>query len=217
MTLNKAITFNEDEIGTVSIAGISESARSEAETEFIEQLKLGEAEAFDTLVTRYTPAVYGLLYRITHDREEAGDLTQETFLRAYKSIAGFRGDSEIKTWLFRVAINLSKNRFWWWKARKRDKTTSLDSEVPEGEMSLLEKIPSDDSSPLDNLLSAEREALIFDELNKLPDTFKEAVILRDVEGLRYEEIAAVLEISIGTVKSRISRGREELRKRLTDI
>ncbi|MCB1025857.1 MAG: sigma-70 family RNA polymerase sigma factor [Acidobacteria bacterium] len=217
MLFSKSITFGEEELGKVALATSKSSAQSTVESEFIEKLRNGNAQAFDTLVTRYSSDIYGLLLRITRDTEEASDLTQETFLRALKAISKFRGDSDLKTWLYRIAINQSKNRFRWWKTRKREKTVSIDAPIGDSEAVLSDMIPGKFSSPEEDTLEKERTSLLFEKLGELPEIFKEAVILCDIEGLKYEEIASTLEISIGTVKSRIARGREELRNRLSDI
>ncbi|MGI8670686.1 MAG: sigma-70 family RNA polymerase sigma factor, partial [Aridibacter sp.] len=200
-------------IGEVALA----TGNSSAETQFIEKLKQGDAQAFDTFVQRYTSDIYGLLYRITEDAEEAADLTQETFIKAFKAIKKFRGDAELKTWLFRIAVNQSKNRFRWWKRRKREKTVSLDAPVGNSETPLSETIQANFANPEENTLQNEREKFLKKALQELPDIFREAVVLCDIEGLSYEEISTVLEINMGTVKSRIARGREELRKKLNDF
>ncbi len=214
--MSKSITFD-DNNSDVAMATSENYAGSSAEAEFIEKLKLGDAQAFDRLVTRYASDIYGLLVRITNDPEEASDLTQETFMRALKSISKFRGEANIKTWLFRIAINQSKNRFRWWKSRKREKTVSIDAPVGESETPLSDTISVSSDDPEAFTLRKEREKLLFEKLGGLPDIFQEAVILCDIEGLTYEEISDVLEISMGTVKSRIARGRSELRKQLKDI
>jgi RNA polymerase sigma-70 factor (ECF subfamily) len=151
------------------------------------------------------------------DPEEAKDITQETFLRAFKAIAKFRGEASVKTWLFRIAINLSRNRYRWWKRRKRDKTVSLDSLVGAAERPLSEIVPSDSLNPEDDVIRKERALSLHDAIGRLPDHFREAIVLCDIQGVAYEEIASILEMNIGTVKSRISRGRERLRKILKDI
>jgi RNA polymerase sigma-70 factor, ECF subfamily len=217
MFFSKSITFDREELGEVALATGSASARSAVESEFIERLKAGEASAFDTLVTRYSGDIYALLLRITEDAEEAGDLTQETFLSALKAIKKFRGEADLKTWLFRIAINESRNRFRWWKRRFREKTVSIDAPVGESETPLSETFSSNSKNPEENALQRERENALCRALKDLPDIFREVVVLCDIEGLSYEEIASVLEINIGTVKSRIARGREELRKKLQDI
>jgi RNA polymerase sigma-70 factor (ECF subfamily) len=215
MFFSKSITIDEKELTNVALAaGISSANSSAIETEFIENLKAGDAKAFDTLVNRYANDVYVLLLRITEDAKEAEDLMQETFLSALKAIEKFRGEADLKTWLFRIAINNAKNRFRWWKRRKREKTVSLDAPVGASETPLSETFSSDFSSPEENVLQKEREKVLSRALNSLPEIFREAVILCDIEGLSYEEIAATLEINPGTVKSRIARGREELRKKL---
>ncbi len=217
MFFGKSMTFDEEELGKVALAAGTISVRSSVESEFIEKLKSGEAEAFDTLIVRYSADVHALLIRLTQDAEEAADLTQETFLSALKSIEKFRGEADLKTWLFRIAINESRNRFRWWKRRRREKTVSLDVPIGENETGLSDSLPSNYASPEENVLQREREKRLTKALHNLPDVFREAVVLCDIEGLSYEEIAVSLEINIGTVKSRIARGRDELRRKLNDI
>ena len=101
--------------------------RATTETQFIERLKRGDAAAFEVLVAERSGEIYGLLYRLTENSEEARDLTQETFLRAFQSIEHFRGDADLRTWIYRIAINQARNRWRWWRRRRRDSTVSLDS------------------------------------------------------------------------------------------
>src|SRR5882757_9493047 len=131
MFFQKSITFDGEELNRSVLAAHSNrdsQAETAAETPFLEKLKAGDALAFDHLVNLYSADIYGLLVRLTGDLEEAKDLTQETFLRAFRKIGGFRGDADIKTWLFRIAINESRNRHRWWKRRRRDMTISLEAE-----------------------------------------------------------------------------------------
>jgi RNA polymerase sigma-70 factor, ECF subfamily len=189
--------------------------RVSAEDQFLERLRRGDAMAYERLVAEQTNDVYALLYRLTSDPEEARDLTQETFLRAFQSIERFRGDASLKTWIYRIAINQARNRWRWWRRRRRDVTVSLDATDENRERPLAATLPSDNSpSPEQQALDREREAQLRDALCGLRRSYREAVILRDVEGFSYEEIAQTLQISIGTVKSRISRGRLELRRQL---
>lgn len=217
MVFSKSITIDQDEIGSVALTASAVPARSFAADEFIEKLKAGDAAAFDTLVTRYASDIYALLFRLTENAEEAGDLTQETFLSALKAVKKFRGEADLKTWLFRIAINESRNRHRWWQRRRRDKTISLDAPCGSGETPLSETVSSRFDNPEQETLRREREQILLKALNDLPDIFREAIVLCDIEGFSYEEIAQTLEINIGTVKSRIARGREELRKKLEDI
>ncbi len=217
MFFGKSITFGEEEFGEVALATENASVRSPIELEFIEKLKNGDAKAFDNLVLRYSADIYAVLFRITHDAEEAADLTQETFLSALKAIKKFRGEADLKTWLVRIAINESRNRFRWWKRRRRDKTFSIDAPIGENEMPFSETVSSNSANPEETILQRERENRLTKALSDLPEVFRETVVLCDIEGLSYEEIATVLEINIGTVKSRIARGREELRRKLNDI
>jgi RNA polymerase sigma-70 factor (ECF subfamily) len=217
MAFSKSIAFDDENTANASaVAGVT-PAFTRAEIEFIDRLRAGNAEAFDELIDRFSGDIYSLLHRITEDPEEAGELTQETFLSALRSIRNFRGESEIKTWLYRIAMNHSRNRFRWWSRRGRGVTVSLDSEIGGSEVLLRETLDSGSATPEDLTLRREREIGLRLALHGLPDAYREAVILCDIEGLSYEEIAATLELNIGTVKSRIARGRDELRRRLKDI
>lgn len=184
---------------------------------FIDKLRVGDAAAFETLIDRYSGDIYALLYRLTENAEEASDLTQDTFLRALRSIGSFQGRSELKTWLFRIAINESRNRFRWWKRRKRDQTISLDISIGDSETPLSDTLADRSISPEEAALSSERGYALKAALLELPEVYREAIVLCDIEGMSYEETATALGIGIGTVKSRVSRGREELRRRLKDF
>jgi len=189
--------------------------RGSAEDQFLDRLRRGDAMAYERLVAEHSGDVYALLCRLTSDPEEARDLTQETFLRAFQSIDRFRGDASLRTWIYRIAINQGRNRWRWWKRRRRDVTVSLDATDENGTRPLAVTLASQNApSPEQQTLAKERETQLRDALGGLRRSYREAVILRDVEGFSYEEIAQTLQISIGTVKSRISRGRLELRKQL---
>jgi RNA polymerase sigma-70 factor, ECF subfamily len=214
MFFDQSTTFDQEELKTVAVATHS-SVVSNAEIEFIESLKAGDSRAFDIFVNRYSPKVYALLFRLTENPQEAEDLTQDTFLRALKAIKNFRGEADLKTWLFRIAINESKNRWRWWKRRKSDLTISLDAEIGFTETPLSETIAAGCENPETEILRREREFQLKKVLRELPPNFREVIILRDIEGLSYEEIAVALSTNVGTIKSRIARGREELRKKLS--
>ena len=189
--------------------------RLPVETQFIERLKRGEAAAFEVLVADRSGEIYGLLYRLTENPEEARDLTQETFLRAFQNIGHFRGDADLRTWIYRIAINQARNRWRWWRRRRRDATVSLDApDGPYGQPLNASLRADRTEDPEQQTLARERERVLRSALKTLGSSYREAVILRDIEGFSYEEIATTLEISIGTVKSRLSRGREELRRKL---
>ncbi len=193
----------------------STEPRSAVEDQFLERLRRGEVAAFERLVAERSSDVYALLYRLTSDAEESRDLTQETFLRAFQSISRFRGDADLKTWIYRIAINQARNRWRWWKRRRRDLTVSLDDNRGSSEQPLSASLRNEDApDPEQETLAREREGQLRAALLGLRSAYREAVILRDVEGFSYEEIATTLEISIGTVKSRLSRGRLELRRKL---
>ena len=202
------------ELEQVAPAPLTE-ARPPAETQFIERLKRGDAAAFETLVTERSGEIYGLLYRLTENVEEARDLTQETFLRAFQSIDHFRGDADLRTWIYRIAINQARNRWRWWRRRRRDATVSIDAPESGGRLGLVATLKSTTAKdPEQDTLANERERALRKALSTLKRVYREAVILRDIEGFAYEEIATTLDISVGTVKSRLARGRQELRRKL---
>ena len=215
MFFSRSITFGDEDLNAVAARPAGE--RLLADADFVERLKNGDSLAYDTLVTRYSGQIYGLLFRLTQDAEEAADLTQDTFLQVLRSVRKFRGDSELKTWLFRIAINESRNRFRWWKRRKRESTVSLDAQPVRDGLPLNETLADSSEDPERALIRRQEHERIERALNDLPLLFREAVVLCDVEGQSYQEIATLLGINIGTVKSRIARGREEMRKRLSDF
>jgi RNA polymerase sigma-70 factor (ECF subfamily) len=186
-----------------------------AEDQFLERLKRHDAAAFEQLVAERTGDIYALLFRLTGDAEEARDLAQETFLRAFQAIQKFRGDADLKTWLYRIAINQARNRWRWWRRRRRDATVSLDATLGEREQTVAMHLEDPSASdPEEETLARERHDQLREALQGLRSAYREAVVLRDIEGLTYEEIAATLQINIGTVKSRLARGRLELRRKL---
>lgn len=215
MVFSKSTTFDEEEIGHVAVSGRAVPSFAD-ETKFVDRLRAGESAAFDSFIEKYSSDIFSLLYRMTENAEEASDLTQDTFLKAYRSIRSFRGDSDIKTWLFRIAINESRNRFRWWKRRKRDLTISIDATIGNSEMTFSESLTDNSKSPEETALSNERDYALRTALLEVPEIYREVVVLCDVDGFSYEEAAIALDIRLGTVKSRISRGREELRRRLKD-
>jgi RNA polymerase sigma-70 factor (ECF subfamily) len=196
----------------------SAEARSvpSAEEQFLERLRAGEAAAFNRLVEERSGDIYALLYRLTEDPEEARDLTQETFLQAFRHLASFRGDADLRTWLYRIAVNQARNRWRWWKRRRRDRTVSLDAPASDDIDSPLSAGLAGDEGldPERQALARERELALHAALKSLARPYREVIVLRDIEGLSYEEVANTLDLNVGTVKSRLSRGRNELRRRL---
>lgn len=205
------------ELEQVAISAAPVEECQHVENAFLERLRARDMAAFDLFVQERSGEVYSLLYRLTEDVEEARDLTQETFLRAFRHIDSFRGDADLKTWLYRIAINQARNRWRWWKRRKKDSMISLDFSEQDEEPLSARLSSKTERDPEQNLLAREREEALNAALKTLKQDFREAVILRDIEGFTYEEIAATLEISVGTVKSRIARGRLDLRKKLSSL
>ena len=208
-----------DEFGTAELTAEQEVPRAAQtcpyEAKLIARLKAGEMDAFDELVEEYQSLVYALSYRILTDAEDAQDAAQETFLKIYRHFARFRGEASLKTWICRIAINQARSTERWWRRRQRGKTASLDAPLglnDDDDRCMGDVLESDAVSPEAEALSREQGKRIEAGLGGLKKDFRIAVILRDIEGLTYEEIAYVTEVSVGTVKSRIARGREMLRE-----
>ena len=188
-----------------------------AEAGFIERLRARDLAAFEELVARFERPVYGLCFRLLGDAEDARDAAQETFLKVYRGLGGFRAQSGLKTWIYRIAINQAMNQQRWWRRRHRDETISLDLTRGDSETTIGSMLAGHASSPEALAIQSECEGRIMRALGEIRQEYRIALVLREIEELSYEEIAVTLGISIGTVKSRIARGREELRRRVKDL
>jgi len=182
------------------------------EASILTELKSGSEEAYAWLIDRFHQPVYGLVYRMLNDPADASDTTQEVFLKVFRGMRRFQGEASLKTWIYRIAIHEASNhRRWWFRHKGRE--TSMEQETTR--TSVLRKTLVDPGrSPFDNVVQEEIRAKVEAELRLVQEPYRTAVILRDIEGLSYEEIAEILEVSLGTVKSRLMRGRESLKKRL---
>jgi RNA polymerase sigma-70 factor (ECF subfamily) len=184
------------------------------ESELVVELQSGSETAFDWLVTHYHGPVYSLILGMLGDVADAADGTQEVFLKAFRGIRGFRQGSSLKTWLYRIAIREALNHRRWFK-RHLQKNVSIDAESDESHTQI--DVQDLGASPFEQLATREVQLAVQGALHQIPEVFRSAVILRDLEGLSYEEVAEVLECSIGTVKSRILRGRRALREILEPL
>ncbi|MFM1852147.1 MAG: hypothetical protein RIS54_1831 [Verrucomicrobiota bacterium] len=181
----------------------------------VDRFKKGDQSAFDEMVTRYWDRIYSMVNQLLRNTQDAEEVTQDAFIRAHRGLAQFRGDSAFSTWLYQIATNLARNRYWYWWRRKRDKSISLDQPIgPEGDMTLADVIPAKVETPDDITVTQEFVDRIGEAMEKLGTKHREILVLRNVKNLSYEEIAEVLGISVGTVKSRIARARESLRDKL---
>jgi len=179
------------------------------EAELVHELQAGSETAFDWLVTHYHAPVYNLILGMLGDASDAADGTQEVFLKAFRGIRKFRQGSSLKTWLYRIAIREALNQKRWFK-RHLQKNVSIDAEPEEGQARF--EIADVCGTPFEQLAAHEIQDAVEGALQQVPEAFRSAVILRDLEGLSYEEVAEVLECSVGTVKSRILRGRRALKE-----
>jgi RNA polymerase sigma-70 factor, ECF subfamily len=178
------------------------------EAELVTELQAGSETAFDWLVTHYHGPVYNLILSMLGDPSDAADGCQEVFLKAFRGIRSFRQGSSLKTWLYRIAIREALNHKRWFR-RHLQKNVSIDAQVEEGQAPI--EIEDFGATPFEQLATREIQTAVQGALQQVPGVFRTAVILRDLEGLSYEEVAEVLECSVGTVKSRILRGRRALK------
>jgi len=175
-------------------------------------LREGSEDAYELLVARFQQPVYNLVYRLLADPGESCDVVQEVFLKIFRNIATFRSQSSLKTWIYRIAVNEVHNyRRWFYRHRRQEVVLEDENE---GGKNFGDTVPDHGRSPYDYALNGEKRVMIEDALAHINPMFRAAVVLRDVEDLSYEEIADVLDISLGTVKSRITRGREAMRREL---
>jgi RNA polymerase sigma-70 factor (ECF subfamily) len=191
------------------------SARPE-EASIVAELQAGSEEAFTWLITHYHQPVYGLVYRILNDPADAADTTQEVFLKVFRGIRRFHGEASLKTWIYRIALHEASNQRRWWFRHKRRETT-MESQICDEEgqgFALKETLVDESESPFDCAAHEEVRSKVEMELAQVPEPYRTTVVLRDIEGLAYEEIAEILQISLGTVMSRLMRGRFALKKRL---
>lgn len=169
--------------------------------------------SFEELLDLYQQPIHGFVYRMLDDPSEAPDVTQEVFIKVFCKIGGFRGDSSLKTWLYRIAVHEALNRRRWFSRHRRKETSLVGSDNENN--GLLNRYLADESeSPFHAVYRREQRELVENALRLMDERFRTVVILRDIEGLSYNEIAETLRVSLGTVKSRILRGREMLRSRL---
>ena len=192
----------------------SPPAAHEEDSALIAGLCAGDECAYEVLIQRFEQPVFNLVSRLVDDPGDAADVAQEVFLKVFRKVHGFRSESSLKNWIYRIAVNEARNQLRWF-VRHRGKEIGLepaesDAQGPQDWLS------DPGRSPYQTALDQETQALIESALLKVSPNYRAAVVLREVEGLSYEEISEVLEVSLGTVKSRILRGRESLRKHLVD-
>ena len=189
-------------------------ARTE-ESAVIAELKAGSEEAYSWLIGEFHQPIYGLVYRIVNDPSDAADTTQDVFLKVFRGMKHFHGESSLKTWIYRIALHEAANRRRWWCRHKAQETPIDPIAAGEYEYSGEERLVDSGESPFEKFAHTEVRAAVEQALLQVPEPYRTALILRDLEDMSYEEIAEVLAISLGTVKSRITRGRNALRKKLT--
>src|SRR6516225_11238306 len=187
----------------------------EQEAAIVAELKAGSEDAYAWLIGEFHQPIYGLVYRIVADSSDAADTTQEVFLKVFRGMRHFNGESSLKTWIYRIALHEASNRRRWWFRHKVQETSIEPPDSDDTQAGAIKNMLVDDSkSPLENVYDEELRACVEQELKCLAEPYRTTVILRDIEELSYEQIADVMDTSLGTVKSRLVRGRDALRRRL---
>ena len=190
-----------------------QSRESPLDRELVERVQRGDSAAFDVLVRKYQHRVIGLIGRYVHDWSECQDIAQDVFMRAYRALGNFRGDAQFSTWLHRIAVNTAKNHL---VAQNRRPPTD-DIDVMDAEQFDPSFRLRDTDTPEHELLRQEVERTVMDAVNRLPGELRDAITLREVEGLSYDEIAERMGCPIGTVRSRIFRAREAIDAQLKPL
>jgi RNA polymerase sigma-70 factor (ECF subfamily) len=187
------------------------------EAAIVAELKAGSEEAYAWLIGEFHQPIYALVYRIVSDQQDAADTTQEVFLKVFRGMRHFHGESSLKTWIYRIALHEASNRKRWWfrhKAREMSIEPADQDFSSSGHLAAKDTLVDERSSPFDDVAQHEVQERVEEELRKVPEPYRTTLILRDLEEMSYEEIAEITEVSLGTVKSRLTRGREALKQRL---
>lgn len=193
-------------------SGFAAEAAHAHDSALAERLRVGDEVAYEALILRFEQPVFGVVSRLLEDPADAADVAQEVFLKVFRNIASFRGDSSLKTWIYRIAVNEARNQQRWF-GRHRGKEIGLEAETADA-LGVGDWLPDPSPGPFEEVLDHEVQAMLEEALKRISPTYRTALVLREVEELPYEEIAEILEISLGTVKSRILRGRDALRREL---
>jgi RNA polymerase sigma-70 factor (ECF subfamily) len=187
------------------------------EAALVAELRAGSEEAFAWLIERYHKPIYSLLARTVHDRADAADLTQEVFVKVFRGVGSFHGESSLRTWIYRIALREASNGRRWW-SRHRQQEVPIEQEIVDGDYGtpilLKDTLEDPSESPYEIAVHAENRERVEAALKKVPDPFRATLILRDIEGFVYEEVAEMQGVNVGTVKSRLARGRAYLKAAL---
>jgi RNA polymerase sigma-70 factor (ECF subfamily) len=182
----------------------------------VADLKAGSEEAFAVLIAQYHQPLYSLIARSLNDPADAADITQEVFIKVFRSIRGFHGESSLRTWLYRIALHEASNQRRWWSRHKKqeitiDSPSESESEADGRTFCIGSTLADNSGSPFDRAAQSEVRERVETALRQVPEAFRTVVVLREIEGFAYEEIAEILNVNLGTVKSRLTRGRSALR------
>lgn len=188
------------------------------DAELVERFHGGDRHAFDEIIQRHKGRIFSAALGVLHNAADAEEIVQDTFVRAYRALERFRGDSSLATWLHRIAVNLARNRYWYFFRRRRSDTLSLDAEFASGDgtATFCDLISTEDGDPARQTSLGEFSGAVERCLSRMEPEHRRILLMRTVQDLSYEEIASEIGINVGTVKSRIARARDRLRKLLEE-
>ncbi len=195
------------------IDGKAPMSEAQVDQLLVERVQKGDKAAFDLLINKYQHRIVSLVSRYVGDQAEAMDVAQEAFIKAYRAIGKFRGDSAFYTWLYRIAINTAKN----WLVAKKRRPPASDIDAADAEQYDIESRLKERGTPENEMLRDEIKQTVFQTIAELPDDLRTAIMLREIEGMSYEDIATTMECPIGTVRSRIFRAREAIDEKLRPL
>jgi RNA polymerase sigma-70 factor, ECF subfamily len=203
--------------GAITLGDLASAIGIRAEeSAIVAELKAGSEEAYSWLIGQYHQPIYSLVYHIVNEPADAADTVQEVFLKVFRGMKNFNGQSSLKTWIYRIAVHEASNhRRWWFRHKARETSVDEPEQNQEGQ-ELREELVDPRESPFESVAHEEVRVRVEQELQHVPEPYRTTLILRDLEEMSYEEIAEITETNLGTVKSRLTRGREALKQRLAE-
>jgi RNA polymerase sigma-70 factor, ECF subfamily len=204
--------------GAITLGDLASAVGIRAEeSAIVAELKAGSEEAYAWLIGQYHQPIYSLVYHIVNEPADAADTVQEVFLKVFRGMKSFNGQSSLKTWIYRIAVHEASNhRRWWFRHKAREASVDMPERDLE-EHELRAELVDPRESPFENMMHEEVRARVEEELRHVPEPYRTTLILRDLEEMSYEEIAEITQTNLGTVKSRLTRGRNALKQRLAEF
>ena len=195
----------------------SQDKQAQEDIELVEQFRAGDMRAFDMLVAKYENRIFNFTYRMLGDYQNAREVTQDVFLRAFRYLGNFRGDGKFSTWLFTIASSTSKNAIAYYSIREKYRQHTFENPEDDRPKDPMDSLPDDTNSPEKHFDKQTDNEMLAQALKQMPEDYRNIIVLKDINEFSYEEIGEILSVPLGTVKSRIARARNLLREKLTAL